>query len=89
MPGLKRLSLNMGMQIQAFRGVIVKALDADEGLGNPPGRGKVDEVKKRRFKIWVGGDQTSWEMDERVKGEKRRSVEEERIVTVGPWPADW
>ena len=62
----------MGMQIQAFRDVIVEALDADEGLGNPPVMGKVDEVKKKRFKIWVGGDQTSWEMDERVKEEMRR-----------------
>ncbi len=58
MPDLKRLSLTRGMQLQGFRAVIVEVLDADEELRNPPVKGEVDEVGKRRFKIWVGS-QTS------------------------------
>lgn len=87
MPDLKRLSLNMGTQLQEFRAVFIEVLDADEELRSPPVRGEVDEVGKRRFDIWVGS-QTSWQMDERVKMEMRKWVGEDGIVTVGTWPAD-
>ncbi len=87
MPDLKRLSLNMGMQLEGFRGVAVEVLDADEESRNPPLKGEVDEVGKKRFKIWIGS-QTSWDTDEKVKGEMRRAVGEDGIVTVGTWPAD-
>ncbi|ERF72496.1 hypothetical protein EPUS_07705 [Endocarpon pusillum Z07020] len=87
MPDLKGLSLKMGLQLQGFSALIVEVLDAGEELRDPPVSGEVDGMGKRRFKVWVGSE-TSWEMDENVKGEMRRSLGEDGVVTVETWPAD-
>lgn len=87
MPDLKRLSLYMGRRLKGLRPVLIEVLATDEQLRNPPVIYEVDEVGKRKFNVWVGSG-TSWEMDERIKKEMRRSVGEDGIVTVGTWPDD-